>query len=121
MAVNMPNLSSESGSWVIHFAEKSALANSPGLVPPEILMKADPAYPADLIKDGIQGTVTLYAVIGGDGSISNVRVLEGVDDRLNRFAEAALAESRFRPATRDGRGVEIEAVVQIPFRARPLQ
>jgi protein TonB len=84
-------------------------------------MKADPAYPADLMRQGVQGTVTLYAVIHADGSVGDVRVLEGVDSRLDHNAQVALSECRFRPATRDGSGVEIEAVVEIPFRSQALR
>ncbi|HKD67798.1 MAG TPA: TonB family protein [Candidatus Binataceae bacterium] len=124
MALNMPNLSSVAGSWIIHFAElveRSATGSHSHLVPPTIVMKADPAYPADLVREGVQGTVRLYAVIHADGSVGNVRVLEGVDSRLDHYATVALSESRFRPATRDGSGVEIEAVVEIPFRSQALR
>jgi TonB family protein len=123
MAVDMPNLNSVAGSWVIHFAE---LATAPGagsaeLVPPAIVLKADPAYPADLMRQHVEGTVTLYAIIHADGSVGGVRVLEGVDSRLDHYAEAALQECKFRPATRNGAAVELEAVVQIPFRSQPLR
>lgn len=124
MAVNMPNLSSVSGSWIIHFAEVAgapASVSATALVPPDMVVKADPGYPADLIRQGVQGTVVLYAVIHSDGSVGNVRLMEGVDARLDHYAEIALAECRFRPATRNGAPVELEAVIQIPFRATALR
>lgn len=122
MAVNMPNLSSVSGSWIIHFAEVASGSAAPtDLVPPDMVVKADPAYPADLIRQGVQGTVVLYAVIHSDGSVGDVRIMEGVDARLDHYAEIALAECRFRPATRNGSPVELEAVVQIPFRSTALR
>jgi TonB family protein len=64
----------------------------------------------------VQGTVTLYALIRNDGSVSDVRVLRGVDDRLDQYACSALAHWHFRPATKSGNAVELEAVVMIPFR-----
>jgi TonB family protein len=122
MAVNMPNLNSVSGSWIIHFAElRGTPSSAPELVAPDMVLKADPAYPSDLMRQGVQGTVVLYAVIHSDGSVDSVRVMEGIDARLDHYAEVALAECRFRPATRNGQPVDLEAVVQIPFRSARLR
>ncbi len=40
------------------------------------------------MRRNVQGTVTLYAVIRSDGSVGEVRVLQGVDDRLDAYAKA---------------------------------
>jgi TonB family protein len=116
MTVNLPNLNSAGGSWVIHFAEQQDKSNG-NLSAPVPTQSVDPAYPAELMKQNVEGTVTLYAVIGSDGSVSGVRVLEGVDDRLDHYAVVALSQWHFRPATRNGTAVPLEAVVMIPFRA----
>jgi TonB family protein len=60
----------------------------------------------------------LYAVIRGDGTVSDVRVLRGVDERLDRYAATALSRWHFLPATKNGDAVTLEAVVMIPFRIR---
>jgi TonB family protein len=115
MTLNLPNLNSQGGSWVIHFAE---LANSPlkgELAAPVATKEVHPAYPTELMRHNVQGTVTLYAVIHNDGSVGEVRVLHGVDDRLDEYACRALAQWRFRPATKDGTPIDLEAVVVIPF------
>jgi hypothetical protein len=44
-----------------------------------------------------------------------VKVLQSVDDRLDDFATAALTRWKFRPATKNGNPVALEAVVVIPF------
>jgi TonB family protein len=59
-------------------------------------------------------------VIHSDGSVGDVRVLRGVDERLDENARVALMRWRFRPATKNGSAVDLEAVVQIPFQARKL-
>jgi len=118
MTLNVPNLNSSGGSWIIHFAELHVNAGPPDqgdLVAPAAMAEADPAYPLELMKQNIQGKVTLYAVIRSDGSVSNVRVLRSVDDRLDQYACDALARWRFRPATKNGSAVDLEAVVTIPF------
>jgi len=116
MTLNMPNLNSAGGSWVVRFAELNPDETKGDLTAPEATQKVDPAYPLELMRRNIQGTVTLYAVIRNDGSVSDVRVLRGIDDQLDQYARAALARWRFRPATKNGAAVDLEAVVMIPFR-----
>src|SRR5450755_63046 len=116
MTLNMPNLNSAGGSWVIRFAELNPNEAKGDLTAPEATQKVDPAYPLELMRRNIQGTVTLYAVIRNDGSVSDVRVLRGVDDQLDQYARAALARWHFRPATKNGAAVDLEAVVMIPFK-----
>jgi TonB family protein len=116
MTLNMPNLNSAGGSWVIHFAELTENGEKGELVAPVATQKVDPAYPLELMHHNVQGTVTLYAVIHSDGSVGEVRVLRGVDERLDEYARAALSRWRFQPATKNGTAVALEAVVRIPFR-----
>ena len=115
VTLNMPNLNSRSGSWVIRFAE---LNNDPAqgdLTAPVVVEKVDPAYPGILMRQHVTGTVTLYAVIAADGSVGDVRILRGVDDRLDAAARDALRHCHFRPATKNGLAVALEAVIRIPF------
>jgi TonB family protein len=116
MILNVPNLNSAGGSWVMHFAELKEDEKKGDLVAPVATQEADPGYPLELMRQNVQGTVMLSAVIRSDGSVSEVRILRGVDDRLDQYASAALARWRFRPATRNGDAVALQAVVMIPFR-----
>jgi TonB family protein len=118
MTLNMPNLNSAGGSWVIRFAELKVSEDQGELVAPVATQKVDPAYPIELMRQNVQGTVMLYAVIRGDGTVSDVRVLRGVDERLDRYAATALSRWHFLPATKNGDAVTLEAVVMIPFRIR---
>jgi TonB family protein len=128
VTLNMPNLNSAGGSWVIRFAElKHESSSSPAsgapaadLSQPMATRKVDPAYPMQLMRENVHGTVILYAVIHTDGSVGSVRVLRGVDDRLDRFASEAVAQWKFDPATKDGVPVDVEATFQIPFRPSRL-
>ena len=134
VTLTMPNLNSAGGSWIIRFAELNhsgnaadgdwAKYNAPSHDPqpaaelsqPQPTRKVDPAYPLELMKQNVAGTVILYAVIQADGSVSKVRVLRGVDARLDQFASDALAQWKFDPATKNGSPVAVEATFQIPFR-----
>lgn len=118
LTLNMPNLNSAGGSWVIRFAELNHDPNAPvaDLSQPAATRKVDPAYPIQLMRENVAGTVILYAVIHADGTVGNVRVLRGVDDRLDRFASDAISQWQFQPATKNGAPVDVEATFQIPFR-----
>ena len=123
VSLNMPNLNSGGGSWVIRFAElkhdagpHDVGAAAVDLSQPMATRKVDPAYPLQLMRENVHGTVILYAVIHADGSVGNVRVLRSVDDRLDRYASEAISQWKFDPATKNGSPVDVEATFQIPFR-----
>ena len=120
MTLNMPSVTSAAGSCIIRFAELDEQRAGGDLTAPIAMLKVDPAYPAEAIRERVQGTVTLYAVIHKDGTVGEVRVLHGVDERLDHNAQVVLERWQFRPATRNGSAVESEAVVQIPFIAKRI-
>jgi len=121
--VNMPNLTSVTGSWLIHCAQLDE-GELPGSRPkgtlsgPVPLEKVDPKYPPELIKQHVDGEVILYAIIRSDGKIDSIQMVRGVEPQLNRNAIDALSRWKFRPGTRDGKPIDIEAVIYIPFHFR---
>jgi len=121
LIMNMPNLTSVTGSWIIHFAELTQSNDKAALSAPVATTKVDPAYPPDVLRDKVEGTVTLYAVIRADGTVDGVKVLDSLDSRLDETAMRALARWHFRPGTKNGEPVALEAVVEVPFRMKHLQ
>jgi protein TonB len=121
MAIQMPNVTSFSGSWMVWFAEHQPLPGGPPLEmrPPEPMRKVDPKYIADAAKERVEGIVRLTAIIRKDGQIDGVELLKHLDNRLDQSAEEALAKWRFEPAQRDGTPVDVDAVFEIPFRLAP--
>jgi TonB family protein len=116
--LNMPNLNSSTGSWVIKFAELGGEQKGGELLEPVATEKSDPGYPLELIRANVHGMVTLYAVIHSDGKVGDIRVLNSPDERLDSYAAKALARWKFVPAERAGKPVALEAVVMIPFKVR---
>jgi TonB family protein len=131
LSLNMPNLNSAGGSWVVRFAAlnssgapyserpTSALEGATSmndLSAPSAIRKVDPAYPLELMRQNVGGTVILYAVIRSDGTVGNIRVLRSVDERLDRYASQAIAKWQFDPARKNGSPVDVEATFRIPFR-----
>ncbi len=132
-AINMPNVTSFRGDWIIQFAELEedpedgpsegladrAQERPEGITPPYPLKKVDPKYLADAMREQIQGEVVLYGVIRESGEITNLTLVKSVDDMLDKSAQDALAQWIFEPARKDGVAVAVEALVRIPFRLDP--
>jgi len=125
LSLNMPNLNSAGGSWIIRFAAlkpdsgAAAATNDPSaseLSAPAATRKVDPAYPLELMKQHVSGTVILYGIIHANGTVGSVRVLRSVDERLDQFAVEAITRSQFQPAMKNGTPVDVEATFWIPFR-----
>jgi len=120
MAIQMPNLTSYSGSWLMWYADRTAREKGLAPVaPPVPHRKVDPKYVASAASDRVEGKVQLACVIGKDGRVSTVELVRGLDDRLNQTAEEALAKWEFEPATRHGEPVEVDVLVEIPFKLAP--
>lgn len=119
MRLNMPNLNSAGGSWVMRFAELEGDHEKGELFAPIAEHKVDPAYPMQLMRENVSGTVTLRAIIRADGSVSDIQVVNGADARLDQYASEALARWHFRPAIKNDANVDVEAIVMIPFKPIP--
>jgi TonB family protein len=117
--VNLPNLTSESGSWIMEFAELDETygpkVHQELVACPEPIAKADPKYPPELIKAHVRGQIVLYAIIRKDGSVDSIQVVRGLDPQLDRNAIEALAQWKFRPGTHSGVPTDFEGVVYVPF------
>jgi TonB family protein len=121
--VNLPDLTSASGSWILNFAqldEGTPFDRPKGtLSGPVPMITVDPKYPPDAIKENIEGEVVLYAIIRANGSVDSIQLVRKLDPRLDKNAVEALAQWKFRPAAREGKPVDVEAVVHIPFKYHP--
>jgi len=123
LRVDMPNMTSISGSWLLKFAQLDDGAppyiKRPELSGPVLVRKVDPKYPPALIEAHVDGEVVLYAIIRKDGSVDSIQLVRGIDPQLDMNSIEALGRWKFRPATREGVPVDLETVVHIPFRFRP--
>ena len=93
MAIQMPNLTSYSGSWLMWYSprtmDETALA---GLTAPTPYIKVDPKYTQSAQADHMEGRVLLSCVIGRQGHVTSIELVRGVNDQLNRSAEEALSK-----------------------------
>ncbi len=120
MAVQMPNITSYIGSWLMWYAERTpASFTGDGLTPPIPHHKVDPKYVPTAIEDRIEGSIRLTCVIRKDGHIDLIETVKGLDDRLNQTATEAMSKWVFAPAMRNGVPIEVDVLVEIPFRLAP--
>ena len=100
VALQMPNVTSYSGSWILWYAERKPLpGEAPEMSAPSALRKVDPLYDLSAVDDRVEGKVQLSAVIHTDGYVYGITVLRGVDPRLDNSAVAALRKWEFTPAS----------------------
>lgn len=79
-----------------------------------LLQKVLPVYPDQARRQGVQGQVVLKAVIGKDGTIAELRPLQGPEE-LTSAAIDAVQHWRFRPYELQGKPVEVETDIRLNF------
>jgi TonB family protein len=117
LAIQMPNITSYIGSWLMWYSGRD-----PGtgpVVAPVPHRKVDPKYIAQAAEERVEGKVQLLCVIRRTGDVDHIELVRGIDDRLNQSAMEALAKWKFTPASRGGEPVDVDVLVEIPFRLAP--
>jgi TonB family protein len=87
-----------------------------GVTAPTLLSKIEPEYSEEARKAKYQGTVTLYIQVDPSGKAINMRVLHSLGLGLDEKAMEAVKKWRFRPGTKDGKPVTVEAQIEVNFR-----
>lgn len=73
-------------------------------------------YPSQSRDLGIQGRVIVRFAVNKDGSISKIKILEGINLEMNKEAVRVIGElKQFKPGYQDGEPVEVYYVVPIAF------
>jgi len=82
--------------------------------PPQKIRDAAPHYPAIALAAHKQGVVILEALIGEDGSVTNLKVLRGIP-LLDDAAMEAVRQWRFAPTLLNGQPVPVVMTVTVSF------
>jgi len=83
---------------------------------PEIMASVAPAYPADMRKAKIEGSVTLIFILSTDGRVEDPRVERSSRPEFEKPALDALRKWKFRPGMKDGEPVR--TYMKLPMRFR---
>jgi protein TonB len=89
-----------------------------GITPPSIQREVKPVYTEDGRRRGVEGDVVMEVVVRADGTIGNVRVLQGLGSGLDQRAIDAVRQWRFNPARRYGTPVDVMVEIAVEFRLR---
>ena len=74
-------------------------------------------YPADAIKNGIQGRVITNFVVEKDGSLSDVKVVRGINPLLDTEATRVIRSMpKWKPGTQKGQAVRVRFTLPVVFR-----
>jgi protein TonB len=86
--------------------------------PPTLLKRINPIYPQVAQQLGIEGTITVNALINEKGNVIDTGILKGIrDDKgLGKAAEAAVRKWKFEPARKDGVAVKVWKSFLIAFK-----
>ncbi len=84
-----------------------------GLVPPSAEEQFDFHRPP-FSKDKADGMIILHGVIREDGSVGELKILQGLQEIPDQAALAAFGRWKFKPALRAGKPVAVEILVGIP-------
>ena len=89
-----------------------------GITPPELLHEVKPDYTEDARRRSLEGEVVLEIIVRRDGSVGNMRLLQGLGGGLDQRAMEAVRRWRFAPARRHGTPVDVLVEVAVEFRLR---
>ena len=89
-----------------------------GITAPSIVREVKPEYTDDARRAGIEGDVVLEIVVRSDGTVGDVKVLQGLGGGLDRRAIDAVRGWRFNPAKRYGTPVDVMVEVAVEFKLR---
>jgi TonB family protein len=133
--ISMPNLTSATGSWELRFVELGEVSDGfsaeglsneftprlrrrgePNGIPfeaPVVTKKVDLNCLAAGRHLGLEGTVSLSAVIRRDGIVDNIHVVRSAHELLDQSAIEAFRGWRFEPGRKNGAPVDLEVTVDI--------
>ncbi len=76
-------------------------------------------YPEIAKENGVQGRVTLQFEIGKDGTVTNVKVLRGVDSSLDKEAVRVVSNSpKWTPGKQRGKAVKVKYNFPVTFQLK---
>jgi len=80
-----------------------------------VIAKPEPQYTEEARRNAVTGSVVLRVVFSRSGEVTNIRAVQSLPFGLTERAIAAARLIRFRPATRDGRPVNVYMQLEYNF------
>ena len=86
-----------------------------GVMEKLVIHRVDPDYPLEARQANLQGVIELDVIVGRDGSVLDVRALNG-PEVLAKAATDAMRWWRFEPYRIDGKPVAVQTTVAMEFK-----
>lgn len=100
---------------------KADVFKTPGAVPVKaeitrgrVIKQVTPIYPAQARAEHIQGLVVLHAIIGKNGLVCNLLVMDG-NPLLSASAMAAVRQWQYKPYMINGQPVYVDTTITVTF------
>jgi TonB family protein len=84
-----------------------------------LISKPEPSYTGQAKMEQITGTVVLKCVFASDGTVTNIRVVQGLPRGLTEKSIEAARKIKFIPATKDGKNVSMWMQLEYNFNLYP--
>jgi len=86
------------------------------VTPPVPIHKVEPEYSKEAASAKFEGTVVVGVEIWPDGLAHNARITKGLGMGLDEKALEALKQWKFKPGSKDGKPVKVQASIEMNFR-----
>lgn len=89
-----------------------------GISPPNVLREVKPDYTEEGRRRNLEGDVVLEIVVRRDGTVGDIKLLQGLGAGLDQRAVEAVRQWRFSPAHRQNVAVDVVVEVAVEFKLR---
>ncbi len=86
-----------------------------GVTAPKAVYSPNPAFTDEARRKKINGVVLLGLIVNSDGTVRAVNVVKSLEPGLDKQAIAAVSKWKFQPATKDGKPVAVNILVETSF------
>lgn len=104
------------GTGVVEAVNDQPVRFTVGMTRPALVYQVQPRYTEAARRAGVQGAVTVDAVIDEQGRVTGVKILRSLPMGLDQEAVAAVKQWRFTPATLAGKPVKVYFSLTVNFR-----
>lgn len=88
------------------------------IVKPVLIHRVNPEYPEVARKSRIQGVVILDANVTREGTVEKLKVIRGLHPILDQAAMKAVQQWRYKPATLNGKPVNVHTTITVNFKLK---
>jgi TonB family protein len=99
--------------------DEHAVPTGGSVVPPSMTVSTPPKYTMIGRELKVSGVAVVHVRVGTDGVPVGLQIVRALGAGLDEQALQAASQDRFRPATRDGIAVPVNANIDVHFQVHP--